>query len=774
MYLMVEADSVRGRKPAGAKPQTLQNGLYRSTDGGRTWEKRAPNNVRPFYYSQVRVDPRNPERVYWSSTPVNFSDDGGKTVRQTTIGLHVDHHAMWIDPADPEHIVVGNDGGIGITWDKGGNWLFPNTVALGQFYNVSYDMGVPYRVCGGLQDNGSWCGPSRRADGGITNAHWATFNGGDGFVTAQDPTDPDIVYGESQGGNIARVNWRTGESTRLQKLQWRPRYMQWEDSILIARPDTTSPATREQNRRIEALRRAQRSDSADMDVRWNWNTPFFLSPHNPSVLYAAGNRVFKSTARGDDMRPISPDLSKKLYPKIDTSLNKTGGITLDATGAEAYGTVVSLNESPMRPGILWAGTDDGNLWLSRTDGATWTQLRGPFPGLPDDLVYVSRIEPSKYDSATVYVSFDNHRRGDFTPYVYTSTDWGRTWRSIASNLPTGGPDFVHVIREDPVNRDLLYVGTDVGAYVSLDRGRSWQRFMTGLSPVPVHDLQIHPRDHELIAGTHGRSIWIVDVAPLQQMTPAVASAATHLFKPKTAYQFGDAYSEGHSTGQSAWEAPSPTYGAEIVYKVAKAQDGQAKIVITDAMGDTVSTLNGPARAGIHRVAWNFRGRQPAREPLSPAARRDSVKNAQRMTRVIDSLVATGMKREALENLRKRVESGDTRGLFGGGGRSNRQGFQERPGESPLPGNGGRANQGGGIPGLEGIDQDQLRDIMRAFRGPGAGGGFFGGNPAPLANSGDYVVTLQVGGQTHRQLLRVERAGPLNGNGIANEVEGDEP
>ncbi|HEX4934728.1 MAG TPA: hypothetical protein VFV33_16175, partial [Gemmatimonadaceae bacterium] len=383
---------------------------------------------------------------------------------------------MWIDPNDPAHFVVGNDGGVAQTWDKGGNYDFINTFALGQFYNVSYDMAIPYTVCGGLQDNGSWCGPSRRR-GPIYNAFWATVSGGDGFHTAQDPTDPSIVYAESQGGNMSRVNVVTGERTPLQKPSWLARYRLLEDSILIARGDTTQPAPRDVQRRVEALRARQRADSSDMDIRWNWNTPFFLSPHNPSVFYAAANKVFKSLERGENLRPISPDLSKKLMAKIDTSIRKTGGITLDATGAETYGTVVSLAESPMRPGILYAGTDDGNLWTTRNDGATWEQLKGPFPGLPDDMVYVSRIEPSRFDSATVYVTFDNHRRGDFAPYVYTSTDWGRSWRSIAANLPTGGPDFVHVIREDPVNRDLLYVGTDVGAYVSLDRGRSWQRFM---------------------------------------------------------------------------------------------------------------------------------------------------------------------------------------------------------------------------------------------------------------------------------------------------------
>src|SRR5688572_19259954 len=666
IYLMVEADTApSGPAVAGRAAQQRPSGLYRSTDGGRTWERRALQNVRPFYYSQVRVDPKNPERVYWSSTPVMFSDDGGKTARQATLGLHVDHHAMWIDPNDSEHFIVGNDGGIGVTWDRGGNYDFVNTMPLGQFYNVSYDMAVPYRVCGGLQDNGSWCGPSRRKQGPITNAMWSSISGGDGFHTASDPTDPNIIYSESQGGNMGRLNWATGERVLLVRPDWRVRYRQFEDSILIERPDTTSAATREQQRRIADIRTRQHADSTESFMRWNWNTPFFLSPHNPRVFYAAGNRVVKSTNRGDDLRVISPDLSKRLLAKIDTSVRRTGGVTPDLTGAETYGTIVSLSESPVRPGILWAGTDDGNVWLTRNDGATWDNITGRFPGLPDNEVYVSRIESSHFDTATVYVSFDNHRRGDFTPYLFVSTDYGRTFRSIANNLPRGGPDFVHVVREDPFNRDLLFVGTDVGAYVSLDRGQSWQRFMTGLPTVPVHDLKIHPRDRELIAGTHGRSIWIVDIAPLEQMTRDVASKPVHLFRPRTAFQYDQPPVGGGNSGHKTYAAASPAYGADIVYRLASSHPGQARVIITDARGDTLRTLNGPARAGLHRVTWDFRGRTPTPQPLTASQRRDSVFQARRMTVVLDSLVAAGVSREALERLRTRVASGDVAGIFGG-------------------------------------------------------------------------------------------------------------
>ncbi|HEX9166390.1 MAG TPA: hypothetical protein VF862_10810, partial [Gemmatimonadales bacterium] len=623
MYLMVEADTMPNPKPAkDAKPQVRPSGLWRSSDGGATWERRAPQNVRPFYYSQVRVDPKDPERVYWSSTPVNFSTDGGKTVRTATQGLHVDHHAHWIDPNDPNYMVVGNDGGIGVSFDKGGNYIFPNSFTLGQFYNVSYDMAIPYNVCGGLQDNGSWCGPSRRRNSGISNQHWYNVGGGDGFVTAQDPRDPNIIYSESQGGNIGRFDFRTGNRTALQKPSWRSVYTKWQDSIMVVRGDTTRPATREQQARIAEFRRRATQDSTDLSLRWNWNTPFFLSWHNPDIVYMGANRVMKSLKKGDEMFAISPDLTTRDTMKIRISTRVTGGITPDVTGAETFSTIVSLNESPIRPGLLYAGTDDGKVWISRNDGGAWEDLTTRFPGVPAG-TYVSRIEPSWADSTRFYVTFDNHRNGDYTPYVYLTNDFGKTFQSIVSNLPTGSLDFVHVIREDPVNQNVLYVGTDVGAYVSVNRGASWQRFMTGLPIVPVHDLRVHPRDRELIAGTHGRSIWVVDVSPLQQATGEALTAPAHLFAPKTAYQINQTpdanMGGGAGVGHMQFVSNSPNSGAEITYRVgAGAPVGPARIVIQDAGGDTVQTLFGPGSAGLHRVYWNYQGRRPPRPPLSPA------------------------------------------------------------------------------------------------------------------------------------------------------------
>jgi len=777
IYALVEADSGQGSS-------TQLTGLYRSEDGGATWEKRADDDTRPFYYSQVRVDPDNPDRVYWSSTPVRFSDEGGHNARNATVGIHVDHHAMWIDPNDGAHFVVGNDGGVAQTWDRGGNYDFLNIIAIGQFYHVSYNMDVPYRVCGGLQDNGSWCGPSRRARGGITNAMWYTVSGGDGFYTQQDPNDPNIVYAESQGGAMARIDLSTGASSYLQKPNWRQLYSLYEDSIIIEWPDTTQRPSRDVRRRLDDLHRRQSADSTALDMRWNWNTPFFISVHNPSTLYAGANRVLKSTRRGDDLYAISPDLTTQDAERIRISTETTGGITRDVTGAETYGTITALAESPVRPGILFAGTDDGNVWLTRNDGGTWEQLNGRFSGVPAK-TWVSRIEPSHADSATFYVTFDGHRDDNFTPYVYVTTDFGRTFRSIANNLPTGGPDFVHVIREDPYNPNLLFVGTDVGAYVSTNRGASWQKFMTGLPTVPVHDLEIHPRDRELIAATHGRSIWIVDVGPLEQLTDDVMADASYLFEPKPAYQYGDRPVGGEEVGQKAFEGDGGTYGAEIAYRLTSGSPRQQiDVVISDAMGDTVRTLQGPGGPGLHRVAWDFRGSPPPQPPLSPSQRRDSILNVQRIEQVFDSLAETGMNRQMLDRMKERMLSGNTqslfRGMFGGGGFGGQQasGFQERPGESAPPRQGRAAAGGPGGPGGEGgaagmPDQDTMREIFRALRRGGRGGfggGGFGRGGAPLVETGDYLVSITVDGKTMRRMLRVERLSGDDGGFFAMEEE----
>ncbi|HKG90395.1 MAG TPA: hypothetical protein VKA84_00810, partial [Gemmatimonadaceae bacterium] len=651
VYALIEADSnpnpeslvsrngnraVRGERADTARRQRLQSGLFRSADGGQTWERMNRDNNRPFYYSQIRVDPRDENRVYWLATQFRFSDDAGRTWRSGALGVHGDHHALWIDPNDPEHFIVGSDGGVSLTWDRGGSYDFLSTMALGQFYTVSYDTQRPYRVCGGLQDNGSWCGPSRLAEGAITNADWFRVGGGDGFYTAQDPDDPSVIYSESQGGIISRLDLSTGRRTPIRSGGWRTGRQQFEDSLVVARGDTTQSETPALTRRLAEIRARASADSAQRDMRFNWNTPFFLSEHNARTVYAGGNRLLKSTDRGDHFFPISPDLSTRDTTKIRVSTTTTGGITRDATGAETYGTITTVAESPIRPGILWVGTDDGNLWLSTTDGGTWTSLTGRLPGAPPR-TYVSRVEPSRYDTAAVYVALDGHRTNDFTPYVYVSTDMGKSFRSIASNLPVGGADFVHVVREDPYNPNLLYAGTDVGAYVSLDRGASWQRFMTGLPTVPVHDLKVHPRDRELIAATHGRSIWIVDVAALEEMVDSVMRKPAHLFAVRPAYDAVPTPPTAAATGQRFFRAEPVPSGVPIYYRLASGERrDSAVVVVTNVAGDTVRVMRAPGGTGLHRVYWDLRARP---RPLGPAALRDSTIAARRRAAQLDSLRA---------------------------------------------------------------------------------------------------------------------------------------
>jgi photosystem II stability/assembly factor-like uncharacterized protein len=814
VYAMVEADSTPNTR-TGQPPQQLKNGLYRTQDGGATWERTNPTNVRPFYYSQVRVHPRNPNRVWFTSTPLLVSNDGGRTAREAARDVHIDTHALWIDPGDPEHMAIGNDGGVYITWDGGGAWDFGSYFPIGQFYEVSYDYRVPYYICGGAQDNGSHCGPSRRK-GNLQNSYWFMVTGGDGFYTQQHPREPWIVWSESQGGNFTRTNLKTGQGQGLAKPNYRPRYLMFEDSIMMVRGDTTRPPSREVQRQLTDLRNRQVADSVEWAMRYNWNTPFLLSPHNPDVFYAGGSRVLKSTWRGDNLVPISPDLSKKQWGKIDTSMTKTGGITRDATGAETYGTVVALAESPVRAGWLMAGTDDGNVWTTQDDGQSWQQIpMSRFPGIASGDIYTGKFEPSHFDASTFYITFDNHRNNDFTPYVYVTTDYGRTFRSVVNNLPKESPaDYARVLREDPHNQDLLFVGTSRAVYVSLNRGQSWQRFMSSMPNVPIYDLQIHPRDRELIAATHGRSFWIVDINPLEQMAGSAGArvmAGSHLFAPRVAYDYGEAPNMGESfygIGHKTFQSPSPPHGAEISYRVAagaapapsgggrtggggRAGGGGASILISDAVGDTVAVVNGPAGPGLHKVYWNFRGRAtPVRVALGPAQVRDSTNVARRITAIFDSIGRGGSVPQAsLDRMKNALLSGN---LGGGGGRGGGGGgrgaptpgvWVERPGEGEIVG--GRGGRGGGggadvfadFPGGAealaillrprgappftgrggGAGEIGLRlSALTGGGGGGRGGGGFGGGAAPLVPPGDYLVTLTVGGQTFRQKLRVER------------------
>ncbi|HTE44822.1 MAG TPA: hypothetical protein VK636_06225 [Gemmatimonadaceae bacterium] len=763
VYALTEAASMEPG-PVTFQRNPAANGLYRSTDGGKTWTHMNNIDTRPFYYSQVRADPKNPDRVYWSSTQLQVSNDGGKTPMNAAQSVHVDDHGIWIDPNDPERWYLASDGGISITYDKGGNFWYPMNIPIGQFYDVSYDFDVPYNICSGAQDNGAWCGPSKRRNTPVNNNQWFTISGGDGFYTAQDPTNPSMVWGESQGAGIQQTNLKTGERGRVNKPTWNEKYRQWEDSIAVVRGDPLKPITKDVQAKIDAFRTQQKKDSADLQIRYNWESPYFLSPHNPQVFYLGASRVLKSLKRGEDLYPISPDLSIKTDPaqergrlaRLDTVDKYTGGITLDLTGAEAYGTVVALQESPLRPGMLFAGTDNGNVWMTHNDGANWENLTPKFTalGVPFD-AYVVRLEPSHFDTLTFYAAFEAHRWNDFTPYLFVTNDGGKTFKSIVNNLPKTSPqDFLHVIREDPHNRDLLFVGSSRSTYVSVDRGQTWNKFATNFPTVPVYDLQIHPRDHELIAATHGRSLWIVDIAALEQMTPKVVAQGTYLFAPKLSFQWGEGPQPGlpgNGYAQAVMTYANPPYGANITYRLASAASGPVRLIVSNASGDTIANLTGPSAAGMHNVTWNYAQAAPRRAAteLSPSQRRDSILIRARAPQVLDSLQKAGFDTAAIRLVRAQVNvlvnppaagagfGGRGGGGGGGGGRGGGGGGQScehpttqweqfcaRPAES-VGGRGGGGG-GGGFGGLDSATTAALTPANNPAAAAGGRGGRGGG------------------------------------------------
>jgi photosystem II stability/assembly factor-like uncharacterized protein len=802
VYALTEAYSEKAEKVnQGTRPKA--NGLYRSTDAGKTWTHMNSIDTRPFYYSQVRADPKNPDRVYFSSTELQVSNDGGKTSQNAAQGVHVDDHGIWIDPNDPERWALANDGGVAITFDKGGNFFYPMNLPIGQFYEISYDMQVPYNVCAGAQDNGAWCGPSRKRTA-LNNSYWYTISGGDGFYTAQDPSG-DWVFGESQNAGIQGRNLRTGQTLRINKPGFQERYRQWEDSAAAIAVDPLAALTKEQNQRIASVRGLQRKDSVDLISRFNWNSPFFLSSHNPSVMYLGGNKVFKSLKRGEEMFTISPDLSKQMRARMDTAEKFTGGVTPDVTGAETYGTVVTLAESYIKPGFLLAGTDDGNVWLTHNDGGSWENLSDRFTGLPSKDVYVTRVEPSHFDTLTFFVAFDNHRWNDFTPYLYMTTDGGKSFKSIANNLPHTSPaDYLHVIREDPRNRDLLFVGSSLSVYASIDRGQTWSKLASGLPGVPVYDLKIHPRDRELMAATHGRGLWFVDVSALEQMTPKTVADAATLYQPRTAFQWGEGPTlglPGNGYGQQVLVFASPAYGASITYRLKDSSTTPVRLTVSDASGTQLYQTTGPSRAGVHTVNWAFQGAPAARAALTPSGRRDSILMKNRAPVVIDSLTKAGYDTGAVAAVRRIVNLANNPpagGLAafagrggGGGGRGGNVGcdhpptqwdnFCARPAEPAPVARGGRGGRGapadaaaadtsaealaaafGGGGGGRGGDpaQNKIWEIigMKAPQGGrGGGGGGFGGG-GNLVDGGTYVATLTVNGQTYKQSFRVEKSG----------------
>jgi photosystem II stability/assembly factor-like uncharacterized protein len=589
-----------GQRGGGGRGQSLpppdpnKSGIWRSDDSGRTWTFLSNRGDRWMYYSKIRIDPTNPEIAYQGGAPFFKTVDGGRTWRTIDGLAHSDHHAIWINPKNNDHLLVGNDGGLDVTYDQGETWEFINTMAVGQFYAISADMRKPYVVCGGLQDNGSWCGPSAtRSSNGILNSDWYRIGGGDGFYTQNDPTDWTTVYAETQDGNTNRLNLRTGTSTSI-----RPRGPGRGRGA--ASGATTSAvgfgATQPGN--------VVPAPPAGTNYRFYWNTPFILSPHNPRTVYLGGDRLFRSYDRGDTWT-ASPDLTKNIGRNDRPIMGVPGAAPMASKhdGAASYSNIVTVGESPLVPGLLWVGTNDGNVQVSRDGGNSWKNVAGNVTGVPQE-THVSRVEPSRYDPGTCYATFDAHRTDDHKPYVFRTTDFGETWTSIASNLPEG---HVNVIREDPKNRNLLYVGTEYAFYVSLNGGKEWKRFMAGLPTVRIDDVIVHPRDNDLILGTHGRSIYIMDdITALQQLTDAAMTSDAALFDIRPAVIWTSDLQKAISAGAAKhFRGQNPPRGSAISYWFKNEPAGEVRISISDVTGREIRSIGGTKAAGLNRVQWDL-------------------------------------------------------------------------------------------------------------------------------------------------------------------------
>lgn len=554
--------------------EAKHSALLRSEDLGETWtEVNSGEEIvaRPFYFANLFVDPKDYNRVYKPGTGLVVSDNGGKAFSGIAGSVHSDFHAMWINPANPDQIFVGTDGGLYTSEDRGNTWRFIANLPLSQFYHVSYDMEQPYNVYGGLQDNSSWYGPSR-AIGGIQNRHWKSVFGGDGFWVFADPTDPDYIYAEYQGGNIGRINRKTLETKDIKPFP----------------------------------------GAGEKKFRFNWNTPIHISPNTKGTLYFGSQFLFRSRDHGNSWERISPDLTTNDPNK--QKQEESGGLTVDNSDAEAHTTIYSICESPKNGDIIWVGTDDGNLQVTRDGGKTWTNVVANVPGLPPN-TWVSTVEASRFDEAAAYATFDGHAGGDMKAYVFRTTDYGKTWQSLTTPEITG---YAHVIKEDTVNKNLLFVGTELGLFISVDGGHQWAQFKGGNFPsVAVRDIAIHPRESDLILATHGRGIWIVDdITPLRALTPQVLSMDATFIESRPAVQTIPA-SEFGFNGDADYVGHSSSEGALITYYQKKRHIfGDLKFEIYDSSGKLVSTVPGSMRRGLNRVEWSMRMVPPKVPPAA--------------------------------------------------------------------------------------------------------------------------------------------------------------
>jgi photosystem II stability/assembly factor-like uncharacterized protein len=549
--------------------ESKDSALYRSDDGGSSWQERDKSQMmvwRPFYFARLVVDPKKPDRVFKPDLGLVVSDDGGRSFTRAGGGSHGDWHDLWIDPDNTQHVIGGDDGGLWISYDGGNRWWKGQNLPISQFYHVTVDNQDPYQVYGGLQDNSSWVGDSSYP-GGITNARWENLYNSDGFWVVVDPTDPMAVYAEGQGGYVSRVDRRTHSARDIQP---------------------------------KALYKEK--------LRFNWNTPIYASPTQKGTIYIGSQFLFRSRDRGDNWERISKDLSTNDPEK--QKQEQSGGVTIDNSAAEMHTTIYSISESPKDAKVLWVGTDDGNLQLSRDAGKTWTNVVGNVPGLPKNS-WVNWVEASRFAPGTAYVAFDRHTFGDMTPWVYRTTDYGKTFTRIVAP-GSGVRGYAHVVKEDSVKPTLLFVGTEAGLWISVDDGKSWAEFKGGNFPsVAVRDLQVQARESDLVLATHGRGIWIIDdITPLRALSDETLAKPAAFLQARQVQQRMPAQG-GWVEGDQAFVGDNVQGGAVITYyQRARHLIGPLKLEVFDPAGKLVDTVPASKRRGINRVAWAMTVKPP--------------------------------------------------------------------------------------------------------------------------------------------------------------------